>query len=258
VVAAAVALAGRARAQDRLPRAEIVAGQELIYRGRFGAAQVFFAAHAADRPQDPIPRIFEAASLIWWGEALDDDRYQADSIDILLDDAVALARVAVDSATDWPGRAEALFWLGTAYGYRGRQAELHGNFWRASRDARSMRVALDSAVAIDSTCVDCLLGLGVYDYALARAGTIAKFVARIVGLGGGDATRGLERMRRASEEGSLARTEARWDYAIALLRDGKHDQALREEALRIIGDLAGQFPDNPVFRRAATGQEQDP
>lgn len=251
-----MALAGRARAQELLPRAEVVAGQELIYRGRFGAAQVFFAGYAAERPRDPVPRILAASALIWWGAAREDDGFQADTIDLLLAQAIDLAKTAVDSATDWPARAEALFWLGSAYGYRGRQAELSGNFWRASRDARSMRQALDSAVAIDPACVDCLLGLGVYDYAVARAGSLARLVARIVGLGGGDATRGLERMRRASEDGTLARTEARWDYANALIREGAKDQALREEALRLIGDLAEQFPDNPVFRRAASGQDR--
>lgn len=235
-----------------LPRAEIVAGQELIYRGRFGAAQTFFAEHATARPYDPAPRILEAAALIWWGEARDEEAFQAESIVVLLDDGLVRARTAADSATDWVGRAEALFWLGTAYGYRGRQAELTGNYWRASRDARAMRIVLDSALVLDPSCIDCLLGLGLYDYALARASSVARLVTRLIGLGGGDATRGLERLRRVSEEGTIARTEARWVYANALLRDAEKEPALREEALRIIGVLSEQFPDNPVFRRAAT------
>jgi hypothetical protein len=244
-------LAAPAGAQDLLSPPEIVAGQDLIYRGRFGAAQVYFAGHAASRPRDPVPRVFEASALVWWGEARDDEGFQAESIDVLLDDAIARARLAADAATDWDGRAQALFWLGTAYGYRGRQAELRGNVWRASRDARAMRTALDSALAIAPACVDCLLGLGVYDYALARANAVARVVTRILGLGGGDATRGLERLRQVSEEGGIARTEARWIYANALLREGERDPALREEGLRIIGDLVRLFPDNPVFRRAA-------
>jgi hypothetical protein len=170
---------------------------------------------------------------------------------VLLDAAITRARLAAAAAVDWGGRAQALFWLGTAYGYRGRQAELRGNFWRASRDARAMRIALDSVVAIDPACVDCLLGLGVYDYALARAGPVARVVTRLLGLGGGDAARGLERLRQAGDEGGITRFEARWIYANALLRDGERDPALREEALRLLGDLVRLFPDNPVFRRAA-------
>ncbi len=245
-------------AQGVLPRAEITAGQELIYRGRFGAAQVFFAGHAAALPADPAPRILEAASLIWWGEARDEEDFEAESIDVLLDDAVLRAQAVVVRTTDSLPRADALFWLGTALGYRGRQAELRGNFWRAARDAHAMRNALDEAMALDPTCVDCLLGLGLYDYALARAGSLARLVMRIVGLGGGDVARGLERLRQVSEEGALARTEARWVYANALLREGREEPSLREEALRLLGDLTEQFPDNPVFQRAAAQRGSPP
>lgn len=146
-------------------------------------------------------------------------------------------------------RVTTLFWLGTALGYRARQAELHGRFWRAARDAKAMQTALEQARALDSTCTDCLLGLAIYDYALARASTIARLVARIIGLRGGDAERALERLREVSEQGLLTRTEARWVYANALLRENDQDGSLREEARRLVGELATQFPENPVFRR---------
>jgi len=209
-------------------------------------------------PHDPAPRILEAAALIWWGEARDQEDFEAESIEVLLDDAILRARAVVDGATDSLARADALFWLGTALGYRGRQAELRGNYWRASRDAHAMRGALDEATALEPSCIDCLLGLGLYDYALARAGSLARVVMRLVGLGSGDAERGLQRMRQASEQGVIARTEARWVYANALLRDGRNEPALREEALRLIGDLAEQFPDNPIFRRAAAIGDRAP
>ena len=143
----------------------------------------------------------------------------------------------------------ALFWLGTALGYRARQAELHGHLWRAASDARGMRRALERALAMDSSCVDCLLGLAIYEYALARAGALARLVARIIGLGGGDAEVALARLRRVSEEGTLARYEARWLYANALVRESRGDATLREEALQLVGALASEFPDNPVFAR---------
>lgn len=114
-----------------------------------------------------------------------------------------------------------------------------------------MQQHLERALALDTACVDCLLGLGVYDYALARAGALARFVARLVGLGSGDATRALDRMRAAAERGAYTRWEARWVLANALAREGGRDAALREEARRILTELATQFPDNPVFRRQA-------
>ena len=243
--------ASPARAQDGLPAGEVVAGQELLYSGRFGAAQLYFAQLAQSYPREAAGRALEAAALIWWGEARDEEDFQADSIDRLLDAAVRRARLAADSATGDSMRRAALFWLGTAYGYRARQAELRGNVWKAARDAKTMRNALERALALDSTCTDCQLGLGIYEYALARAGALARLAAKLLGLGSGDATRALERLRLVSERGVLARTEARWVYANALLREGRADPALREEALRLLGALAEEFPENPVFRRAA-------
>lgn len=190
-----------------------------------------------------------ASALIWEAEAIQDDGYEADSVDALLAEAAARAERGVAEAATDSARVVQLFWLGTALGYRARQAELHGHLWRASREAGQMRNALEQALALDSTCVDCQLGLAIYDYALARAGALARLVARIIGLGGGDAEGALAQMRRVEESGTVARLEAQWLYANALLRESRSDASLREEARRLVDDLATRFPENPVFRR---------
>ena len=237
---------------------QLQSGQELIYRGRFGAAQVFFSEISQRFAGDPAGPALEASSLIWWGEARGDESFQVDAVDSLLEVAIGRAQLLADSAPDEGARFTGYFWLGTAYGYRARQAEMRGNVWRAARDARQMQVSLERAVAMDSTCVDCQLGLGIYDYALARASAFARLAARIIGLGGGDAERALARLKRASEEGTLTRTEARWVYASALLREGERDASLREEGLRRVLELSSQFPENAVFRRALPAAAQQP
>ncbi len=237
---------------------QLQSGQELIYRGRFGAAQVFFSEISQRFAGDPAGPALEASSLIWWGEARGDESFQVDAVDSLLEVAIGRAQFLADSAPDEGARFTGYFWLGTAYGYRARQAEMRGNVWRAARDARQMQVSLERAVAMDSTCVDCQLGLGIYDYALARASAFARLAARIIGLGGGDAERALARLKRASEEGTLTRTEARWVYASALLREGERDASLHEEGLRRVLELSSQFPENAVFRRALPAAAQQP
>ena len=42
--------------------------------------------------------------------------------------------------------------------------------WRAAKDAKSMKSALESALDSDSTCTDCLLGLGIFNLSHAPAG----------------------------------------------------------------------------------------
>jgi hypothetical protein len=190
-----------------------------------------------------------ASALIWEAAAREDDHWAQDSVDALLTEAARRAERAVAEAETDSARVAALFWLGTALGYRARQADLHGHWWSAAGDARGMKRALEQALALDSSCVDCLLGLAIYDYALARAGALARLVARIIGLGGGDAERALSRLRRVGEEGTLTRIEAQWLYGNALAREGRRDAARREEARRVVGALAARFPDNPVFDR---------
>jgi hypothetical protein len=245
-----------ARLFSQATLSQLLSGQELIYSGHFGAAQVYFSDLARQFPAEPAAPALEASALIWWAEARGEESWQADAVDSLLDLSIARAGAALDTVAGDSARSAGLFWLGTAYGYRARQAEMRGSVWRAARDARAMQSALERATALDSLCVDCALGLGIYDYALARAGALARLAARIIGLGGGDAQRGLARMRLAADSGALTRTEARWVYANALLREGERDPAQREEGRRRIAALAEQFPDNPLFRRAASPEGQ--
>ena len=199
-----------------------------------------------------------ASALIWWGNARDDDRFLTDSVEALLAEGLARATLATSEATDDSSRAVAYFWVGTAYAYRARQADLQGKWWRAAREAGHMHTALERAVALDSTCTDCLLGLAVYEYGLARASSLARLVARIIGLGGGDVDHAMELFRRVAAEGTVTRTEARWVYASALAREGVGDASLREEALRMVADLADEYPENPVFRRFLSNPRPTP
>src|SRR5207247_7773113 len=77
------------------------------------------------------------------------------------------------------------FRFATALGYRARQRDLHGHSWGAAKDGKAMRDAYARVLAVDSSCTDCYLGLGVYQYGLGRASALARLVAKIVGLGSG-------------------------------------------------------------------------
>src|SRR2546426_6887486 len=172
--------------------------------------------------------------------------YEATRIDSLLDLAVRRAHAAA------PG-SDRDFWLATALGYRARQRDLHGHSWGAAKDGKAMRDAYARVLAVDSSCTDCYLGLGVYQYGLARASALARLVAKIVGLGSGNAERGIAYMRRAAAEGDLARVEAGWVLAAALVREAARDPvqrvALERDARDEVVRLSSRYPGNPVFQR---------
>ncbi len=226
------------------PRPALRTGLDTLYGGDFERAASYFAALAAHEPADPAPVVFQAGAYIWWASALDSADFALQRIDSLLGVAIGRAR-ASGAAAD--------FWLATALGYRARQREEHGHGFSAAKDAKAMRDIYRRLLAADSSCTDCYLGLGVYDYGLARAGAFARFLARLIGLGGGNAERGIRYMRRAAHDGDLARVESTWVLAAALLREAARDAAgrdvLEREARGYVEGLAARYPRNPVFQR---------
>src|SRR5213594_2575426 len=237
----------------RVERPDLRAGLDTLYAGGFPIAAAYFADLAGRDTADPAPVIFEASAYIWWAEALENDDYETARIDSLLE--LAIRRAGADS----PGPARD-FWLATALGYRARQRDLHGHSWGAAKDGKAMRDAYARVLAVDSSCADCFLGLGVYQYGLARASAIARLVAKIIGLGSGNAERGIGYMRRAASEGNLARVEAGWVLAAALMREAARDPAQRAALERTAHDevarLAARYPGNPVFHRFVRGLPQ--
>jgi hypothetical protein len=239
----------------RAERPDLRAGLDTLYAGDFATAAAYFARLGARDSAEAAPTVFEASAYMWWAAALQDDRYEAARIDSLLDRAVLLAGAEPPS----PSRD---FWLGTALGYRARQRELHGHSWGAAKDGKAMRDAYQRVLAADSSCVDCYLGLGVYQYGLARVGALARLVAKLIGLGGGNAERGISYLRRVAREGDLARVESTWVLAAALEREAGRDAAgrvtLEREAREYVRRLADRYPGNPVFQRFLTDVPDTP
>ena len=60
-------------------------------------------------------------------------------------------------------------------------------------------------------------------------------------------------MRRVATEGDLAKVEATWVLAAALVREAARDEGgrtvLEQEARGYVQRLAGRYPANPVFQR---------
>ena len=235
--------------------AALRAGLDTLYAGAFQAAARHFAALGAGDTTDPAPVVFEAGAYIWWASALDSAAFERRRIDSLL-------ALAIHRAHRLGPRAD--FWLATAHGYRARERDLHGETWGAAKDGKAMRNAYRRVLRADSACVDCYLGLGVYHYGLARASTLAKIIARVVGLGGGNADSAFAYLRRASAAGDLAAVEATWVLAAALERDAaragdaQRRVALEAEARAAVAGLAARYPGNPVFRRFLSERPEPP
>jgi len=231
------------------PRAtsELRAGLDTLYAGHFEAAAHHFAALAASDTAAAAPLVFQASAYIWWASALDSAAFERRRIDSLLEGAIERARAAGPAAD---------FWLATAHGYRARERDMHGHSLGAARDAKAMRDAYKRILVTDTLCIDCYLGLGVYNYGLGRAGGLARFFARLIGLGSGNAEEGIRYLRRVARDGDLAQVEATWVLAAALVREAERDPegsaVLYREAREYVERLRERYPGNVVFERFLT------
>jgi len=223
---------------------ELRAGLDTLYAGEFAVAAAHFERLAARDTTDPASLVFQAGAYIWWASALDSANFEREGIDSLLALSIDRAKTLGPSAD---------FWRATALGYRARERDLHGQSWGAAKDGKAMRDLYRRLLAADSSCVDCYLGLGVYHYGLARASALARLFAKIIGLGSGNAETGIRYMRRVATEGDLAKVEATWVLAAALVREAARDEAgrvvLEKEARGYVQRLADRYPANPVFQR---------
>jgi tetratricopeptide (TPR) repeat protein len=178
---------------------------------------------------------------VWWRMQLDpfstehDAEYQTKT-----DAAIA----AIDAWTRRePGRAEAWFYLGGAYGARVQWRVLRGQNLSAARDGKRIKDALEHALELDPNLQDAYFGIGLYHYYADVAPAAAKLLRILLLLPGGDRVQGLKEMIRARDNGQLLRAEA--DYQLHLLYLWYEKNP--DRALQLLRQLQNQYPHNPYF-----------
>lgn len=138
-----------------------------------------------------------------------------------------------------PRDEEALYWAGAAHVTR---AIFHLSLARANltalgeaKEARKIHAQLWAA---NPNSVDALLVIGVYDYAVGKLPWYIKVLASIAGHRG-DKARGLEEIKRVTQEGHWAREDAKWFLAILYFGEKKYS-----EALALLQELSESYPRN--------------
>jgi hypothetical protein len=113
----------------------------------------------------------------------------------------------------------------------------------AFRDMKAGRVLATRLLAINPTCYDAYLAIGVENYLLSQKSAPIRWLLR---LGGAqiDKEQGLARLRLTAEHGRYLRPFARLLLATAALRDGD-----RSCARGLLEGLSVQFPRNDLYRR---------
>jgi hypothetical protein len=192
---------------------------------------------------DDVPAWCDVMDAVaqWWRIALDPD--------IRMHDALFLHTVerAISAATRWtdgePGRAEAWFALGGAYGARAQWRVERKQRLAAARDGKRIKTALERALVLDPLLHDARFGVGMYHYYAAVAPRALRMFRWFLLLPGGNREEGLQQMIDGYELGGVVRDEAAYQlHRVYLWYEDRS-----AEALTLIRELRQRHPRNPLF-----------
>ena len=240
VVGLALASGGlRAQRSGITGGVELARAYETIFDARFEALPAMLAAACPPAPMEGCA-LLEVVALLW---EIQIDPHNPSR------DAMFRARAdgAISALDAWtrrePGRAEAWFYLGGAYGARAQWRVLRNQTFAAAQDGKRIKEALERATTLDPELQDAYFGIGLYHYYADVAPAAAKMLRWLLLLPGGDKAAGMAEMLRARSAGQLLRSEA--DYQLHLIYLWYEKQTPR--ALELLRSLRDRHPRNPHF-----------
>ncbi|MBI5597702.1 MAG: hypothetical protein HY928_16565 [Elusimicrobia bacterium] len=214
---------------------------DLFYGLRFEEALAAARAAEAAHPGHPAGPFYAGVVRFQQfvaGDALSEEEFSAFEAESRRAEAAAEAWVSSQAAVGH-------YYLGAAHGFRARGLVARKSWMSAVGSARRGAKHLKKALALDPALLDARLGLGMYEYYIARAPLLARPLAfAMMGLWG-DRDAGLAHLRAVAEHGGAARMEARSVLSAIYASDpeGRWDEA---EAL--LGPLMERYPGNPLYR----------
>lgn len=267
VVALSLGLAGAgsAFAQNSsrvLPQPELERGFREMYNLDFSAAHRTFRAYQDFSPNDPLGYVADGAAYLFAEfnrlHILETDLFTNDDHfdnreqqhpDPAVKSAFEAALARGDAITDkilaaTPNNANALFARVLSNGLRSDYAALieKRNFASLSY-MKVSRTTAQQLLAIDATCYDAYLAIGVENYMLGSAPAPVRWLLRAVG-SQTDKEAGIARLRLAADKGYYLAPFARLLLAVAALRDKD-----KQTARTLLASLATEFPRNQLYSK---------
>ena len=150
--------------------------------------------------------------------------------------AIQLARTRIQQN---PKDADAHYQLGAAVGLRASYtATVEGSVFRAFRAAREAYEEHETVLSLDPKRKDAGLIVGTYRYIVSALSLPIRWMAYVVGFGGGK-ERGLQMVEEAAIYGGDNQEDARFALILLYNRERRYDDALKELAI-----LRDRYPGN--------------
>ncbi len=212
-------------------------GINQLYNLDVDGALLTFEHVSAIAPGDPRGHFFEAMVAFWKFNLLGEEG-EYDHFLALADTVIDVCEGVLDRDEN---NASAQFFLGGMYGYRGMARQTQGSLIQAVLDGRKGYIHLADAFRADPKMYDAQMGLGLFEYLIAKAPKSLSWLLSTIGYPG-SIEGGLSALRLAAEKGTYAKTEAKFLLAQFLFNEHRH-----EEAIRAIDELTAEFPRNTLF-----------
>lgn len=235
-----------AAAQDPPPdriQETILRGIDELYSLEFDSALATFDGVIRRAPSDPRGYFFKGM-VHFWIFNLNRDKTQFEKLDGLFEATIERAEALLDRDEN---NANAAFYLGGAYGFRGLAHQRNGSLWSAVWDGRKGYSYLEQSIELEPGLYDAHMGFGLFRYLVAKVPASFRWVLSLLGFSG-DLQGGLESLALAAERGTYTRTEATFFLAQFLFIEERTD-----EALRYFEPLLKRYPGNSVFQLAYAG-----
>lgn len=212
-----------------------------IYGIKFEQAGNTIAELNKQYPEHPAAKFLDAM-IVWWEILLDLTNEELD--DLFYDKLEDVINFCDDILDDQPENVDALFFKGGALGFRGRLYGIRQKWFDAAVDGKDALPLVYGAYEIDSTNVDVMLGLGIYNYYAAVIPIKYPLVEPLMFFfPKGDKEKGLEQLNYVGEHGKYARVESIY-FLATLYYSFEENYFLAQQYTE---KLVEQYPDNPRF-----------
>ncbi len=220
----------------------IVEGLDRMYSLELAGAATRFQEVADSEPADPAGPLFLAGlSWVQYAQTFDVVKGGGELEKEFLKHTAETIRRGAARLRANPADAEALMWLGAAWGYRGRWKVLEQSWLSAARLGLKGYRYLQKAVAADPALHDAYLGLGIYEYYADTMPSVIRVLKALVV--SGDKERGLRYIRTTLEKGKFSKTEAKL-FLVSIFMGVERNYPA---ALELCRELRRERPENPYF-----------
>ena len=237
-------------------------GFRQMYNLQFEEAHRTFKGWEQLHPDDPLGPASDAAAYLFseldrlgvleWELFLDDEKFKRSKklapdpvTKSAFDASVNLSEQMADSVlAQSPADGKALLAKVMDLGLRSDYLALIEKRYLASLgDMKSAGLLAQRLLAVDPSCYDAYLAIGVENYILGLKPAPVRWVLRMYGAQT-DRSQGIQKLRLTAERGHYLLPLAQLMLAVAALRD-EHSNQARE----LLAGLVQQYPNNTLYRR---------